>query len=63
LFIQNTNLDEIAASGVLECNKMGYRPGRKLLWTLFFIGLDRLSGRRQRAATTLVRLSFDDLDG
>jgi len=38
---------------------MGYRLRRKLLWTLFLIGLTVLAAAA--SATTLVRLSFDDL--
>src|SRR2546430_13196148 len=38
---------------------MGYRLRRKLLWTLFFIGLTVLAAAA--SATTLVRLNFDDL--
>ena len=39
---------------------MGYRLRRKLLWTLFLIGLTLLAVTTA-SATTLVRLSFDDL--
>ena len=39
---------------------MDYRRRRKLLWTLFLIGLTLLAVATA-SATTLVRLSFDDL--
>jgi len=39
---------------------MSYRLRRKLLWTLFLIGLAVLSVAAA-SATTLVRLSFDEL--
>src|SRR5260221_1986619 len=42
-----------------RCNNMGNRLRRKLLWTLFYIGLTVLAAAA--SATTLVRLSFDDL--